>query len=102
MKIILLLPALLMLSACAQPATTLHCDTREKMVTYLEETVGQTQAGIGLIDPIEIYELFINEHTHTWSTLSTDTHGNSCRLARGFNWNGIPNVSDHKQIPIKN
>jgi hypothetical protein len=77
--------------AMAPPAEAqVSCGQRDKIVSKLELTYGESRTGAGLNGSTSIVEIWASAKTGTWTILMSRPDGISCVMASGESWETIP------------
>jgi hypothetical protein len=78
----------------ASPATAQyeHCVDHGELVATLTEKFQEKQIAFGLIGRMAIMEVYVGA-AGSWTVIVTDTHGRSCIVAAGDNWESTATLS---------
>ena len=77
--------AVLPTAAAQQP----NCTQRSKFVRYLADTYAEKPAAIGISDNGGVTEFLISTTGNSWTIITTDPSGNSCKVASGGHWQSL-------------
>ncbi|RJT31878.1 hypothetical protein D3227_27930 [Mesorhizobium waimense] len=69
-----------------------QCAARTDMVKALGDKFHESETARGLVNPSVILEVFVSDEG-TWTTLATDTQGQSCVIMAGEGWDGAVQVA---------
>ena len=71
-------------------AQSQQCGPRERIVNALEQQAGEKLQSVGLVNPKQVIEVFVNKKADTWTILGSSLNpaGNkvSCVLFHGKTW----------------
>lgn len=73
-----------------------QCDARERILTLLTETYGETRRSVGIAGETAIMELFAAETSGTWTITITLPDGQMCLMASGSNFESVS-----EELPAK-
>lgn len=65
------------------------CGRHDSMVEHLEQKYAERLYAYGLTGSSFLLEIFVSEHTETWSLLVTDTLGRACLMGSGTGWRRV-------------
>lgn len=74
----------------AQPAI---CDSRAKILDYLEAEHSETPVALGRAANGSMVELLSTDDGATWTILVTHRNGTTCLMAAGEHWELLPQVA---------
>jgi hypothetical protein len=73
----------------AQPTGAPQCAPYGRMTEYLSATFKEKLAGIGIVNPRAIMQLFVAP-SGTWTILAVGIDGRACVMASGQGWEQMP------------
>ena len=68
-----------------------QCDTRDRVMSLLTDTYGETRRSVGIAGETAVMELFAADTTGTWTITMTLPDGQMCLMASGSNYEATPN-----------
>lgn len=87
-----LVVAAAMMVASPADAQYQHCVDHSELVAQLAENFQEKQIAFGLVGHVAIMEVYVGA-TGSWTIIMTDTHGISCIIAAGDNWESTATLS---------
>lgn len=85
-----LLAVLAILAASSSHAQALrHCGERDRLITRLAESFGESRQAIGLGANNSVMEVFASTETGTWTITVTMPNGLMCIIATGENYENL-------------
>ena len=88
--------ALMLAAAPAAAQMSRNCADRERVVTRLAETFGETRQSIGLGANNQVMEVYASLETGTWTITVTMPNGMTCLIAAGQSYEPL---AEEKAIP---
>jgi hypothetical protein len=67
------------------------CGQRKDIIATLDKSYAESRRAVGLVgqDGKGVIELFVSDKG-TWTMLVTSARGNTCIIAAGLGWQGVP------------
>ena len=70
----------------SEAAQAESCETRDKIISQLDDKYGETRLGMGIAGETSIFEVWTSDTTGSWTILETTLDGLTCVMAVGEGW----------------
>lgn len=75
--------ALALAASCSPAMSATSCDHRDQITQKLTDNFGETQSIVGLTSGGNLFEMFTNDTTGTWTVVLTNPNMVSCVMTVG-------------------